>query len=455
MNMNLRGIATATPIIVAAVSVPLQMPLHAQSFGMAKTKVTLQRKLPALTQLPANTIQVRVTTINPINAEITRDLQAQLATELVKDDPKLQETDANPAILIVGEVTSFSPPQRTVGQRAASTTSMIASEGQVNTQNYVRVAGGVSIAFQVKTSAGAVLVSDNIAVNYDQEFDVPNNAPSGGLMGGMTGSVTSGLDRFHHKSNSTEGGDDKPPTDAELRQKLVVMAVNRMAAHVVNTNESITAFLAKDKGAIDEGDKAAEAGLWERALESFETAPALPKKEEDAYRLYNIGVADEALGYAAQDPKSAMKLLDDAAINYGKAIDDKPSEKYFLDPQKRIETAIDHYRKLQQEQAAAGAPPPAPAPAPVSAPVASRSLQQGSASPAAATTPAHPVTNQQVIAMVRAGMDDDTVVQTVKAAKAVNFDLTPTGRKHLADSGVDAAVINAMKARAIQDLATQ
>lgn len=57
--------------------------------------------------------------------------------------------------------------------------------------------------------------------------------------------------------------------------------------------------------------------------------------------------------------------------------------------------------------------------------------------------------------MVRAGMDDDTVVQTVKAAKAVNFDLTPTGRKHLADSGVDAAVINAMKARAIQDLATQ
>jgi len=55
----------------------------------------------------------------------------------------------------------------------------------------------------------------------------------------------------------------------------------------------------------------------------------MSKKEEDAYRLYNIGVANEALGYAAEDPKSAMKFLDEAAINYGKAVDDKPSEKVF------------------------------------------------------------------------------------------------------------------------------
>jgi len=27
-----------------------------------------------------------------------------------------------------------------------------------------------------------------------------------------------------------------------------------------------------------------------------------------------------------------MKFLDEAAINYGKAVDDKPSEKYFLEP---------------------------------------------------------------------------------------------------------------------------
>ena len=48
-----------------------------------------------------------------------------------------------------------------------------------------------------------------------------------------------------------------------------------------------------------------------------------------------------------------MKYLDQAAINYGKAIDAKPAEKYFLEPQKRIETAIAHYKQLEQENEAA------------------------------------------------------------------------------------------------------
>ena len=46
-----------------------------------------------------------------------------------------------------------------------------------------------------------------------------------------------------------------------------------------------------------------------------------------------------------------MKYLDQAAINYGKAIDARPAEKYFVDPQKRIETAIAHYKELDQERA--------------------------------------------------------------------------------------------------------
>ena len=71
---------------------------------------------------------------------------------------------------------------------------------------------------------------------------------------------------------------------------------------------------------------------------------------EDAYRLYNVGVAYEALAYQAEDETTAMKFLDEAAINYGKAIDAKPAEKYFLEPQKRIETAIEHYKKLEDQK---------------------------------------------------------------------------------------------------------
>ncbi len=109
-------------------------------------------------------------------------------------------------------------------------------------------------------------------------------------------------------------------------------------------------LLARKDGPLEEGDKDAMTGLWERALETYETAPPFPKQEDDAYRLYDIGVAYEALAYQAEDQKAAMKYLDQAAINYGKAIDAKPDEKYFVEPQKRIETAIAHYKELDLEK---------------------------------------------------------------------------------------------------------
>lgn len=440
MNLRVVGVPTALALVLAAA------PVHAQSFGMAKVKVTLDRKLPALTHLPANTIQVNVTSASGMGADVAGDLGPQLSAELLKDNPQLQQAASNPAVTITAQVTNYAPPQRAVVTGAAPAADILASRGQVQTENYLRITGSLNLAFQVKTSAGANVVSDNIAVSYDQQFNVAGQntaSPSGGMFGSVAGSAVNAFHR-HNNSNNSGGADaDKPPTDAELRQALMTKAVKQMAAHVVNTDESIDVYLAKDKS-FDDGDKAAVAGLWERALETFETAQPLPRKEDDAYRLYNIGVADEALGYAAQDPKAAMKLLDDAAIQYGKAIDAKPDEKYFLEPQKRIETAIEHYRKLQQEQtAAAAAPPPAAAPAPAPD---SRGLQ------AASTGGGKPLTNQQVIAMVRAGMDDDTVTQTVKNAKAVDFDLTAAGRKHLTDGGVSTAVVNAMKARAMQDL---
>lgn len=87
------------------------------------------------------------------------------------------------------------------------------------------------------------------------------------------------------------------------------------------------------------------------------------QKPDEAYRLYNLGVAYEARGYksaAEGDPKAAKKFFEEASINYGKAIDDKTEEKYFLEPQNRIETALAHYKKLESIAAAESAPASAP-----------------------------------------------------------------------------------------------
>src|ERR1017187_563532 len=338
--------------IAACLSIGLlaAAPAGAQSFGSAKEKVTLLRKLPALVHLPGDSIEVRVTG-RPDQADLARDLQSMLEAELTKDDPRLRVAEHGASAIISCRITDFSHPQPTVTTRP----SLAVGKNAPKTQNYLRVTGSLSLAFQTRSASGAELSSDNVTAKYDREFDSSGNSTSEGVKGTMTSAwkrVTGGA-----------GSEDlNPPTDPELRALLINRAVERIAAHIVNTSETVEVYLAKQRGALDEGDKQATAGLWERALETFETAKPDPKPAEDAYRLYNTGVAYEALAYKAEDPKAAMKFLDEAAIDYGKAIDSRPGEKYFLEPQRRIEDAIAHYRQLEEQRhpthAAAGAGTP-------------------------------------------------------------------------------------------------
>jgi len=145
---------------------------------------------------------------------------------------------------------------------------------------------------------------------------------------------------------------------------------------------------------------------------------------QDAYRLYNLGVVNEALGYQAEDVTQARKYLQEASIDYGKAIDAKPDEKYFLQPQTRIDTALAYYKPLGDQATA-------------SAQVAS-----------AAKTPAADVlTNADVIAMVAAKLDQANIIDTIKTS-SVNFDLSAKGQIDLAKGNVNGTIIQVMKQKA-------
>jgi tetratricopeptide (TPR) repeat protein len=382
--------------------------------------VYLQRKLPALVRLNGGTFRVKVSG-RENQVDLSRDLGAQLETELMKDDFHFRADEMNPSIVISCQITDYSHPQPTVTQRP----NLAAGKNGSKTLPYLRVTGSLSVAFQARTG-NQTLASNNITAKYDEEFDSAGNDASHGVLGTMSST-------WHRITGGASSEDLNPPTEPELRSKLLTEAVHQIAQHLVNTNETVEVYLAKGKKALDEGDKQAEAGLWQRALETYETAPPMPKPVEDAYRLYDIGVAYEALAYAAEDEKSAMRFLDEAAINYGKAIDAKPAEKYFLEPQKRIETAIAHYKELEEQRHPKVVVESAPA-------------TKVDASSKATTAKA--LTNAQVIAMVKSGMEDDTVAQAIRVAKTSNFDLTAGGQQQLTSSGVSTRVVAAMKARA-------
>jgi len=403
-----------------AAAATLSVPAAGQGFGASKEKVTLHRKLPAVIHLPGDTIKVIVNSADTEeNGTLPYDFQALLETELLKDDPNLREDD-NPAAEIICQITEYSHPDpeytNKLAPAAALGGSQIASIAKAGIVE--RITGKLNVSFQAKDANGHTLISDNIESTYDREFDSAGNSTAHGVLGQVTGSLA------HAKGGAKS--EDGPPTPAELRSHLIIDAVQQIAEHVVNSDESIDVLLARKDGPLEEGDKAAETGLWERALETFETAPAFPKPDEDAYRLYNIGVAYEALAYEADDEKAAMKYLDQAAINYGKAIDAKPTEKYFIEPQKRIETAIAHYKALdrQHEQA-------------------ERAKTEGGS-----PTEVKGLTNIQVIAMLKSGMDEATVIQAIRGAGALNFDLSAAGQKDLIAGGVSAHLLAEMKTQA-------
>jgi hypothetical protein len=405
-------------VVVAALGVALPGIPDGPGFGTAKTKVYLHRKLPALVRLNGGSFRVKVSG-RENQVDLTRDLGAQLTTELMKNDRSFREDEVNPSIVISCQITDYSHPQPTVTQR----TNLGAGKNGPKTLPYLRVTGALSVAFQAH-AGGQTLAANNVTAKYDEEFDSNGNDASHGVMGTMKSA-------WHRVTGSASSEDLNPPTEPELRAKLLTQAVKQVAQHLVTTNETVEVLLAKGKK-LEEGNKQAEAGLWQRALETYETAPQMTKPTDDAYRLYDIGVAYEALAYSAEDEKSAMKFLDEAAINYGKAIDDKPAEKYFLEPQKRIETAIAHYRELEEQRR----------------PHVAAAEAVSVSKPAATAAQVKGLTNAQVVAMVKSGMEDDTIVQAVKAAKSATFDLSTGAQQELASNGVSAPVIAAMKARA-------
>jgi hypothetical protein len=177
------------------------------------------------------------------------------------------------------------------------------------------------------------------------------------------------------------------------------------------------------------------------------------QKEEDAYRLYNIGVMNEALAYEAEDVKKARTYLQEASIDYGKAIDAKPTEKYFLQPQTRIDTALAHYKIIGDQTNAAKVATvntevskPAAPPATTTKTAALPTPSAKTATPSA--PPADALTNDQVIAMVQAKLDEANILDNIRHASAVDFDLSVAGQVNLSKNGVNGQILMAMKQRA-------
>jgi hypothetical protein len=212
-----------------------------------------------------------------------------------------------------------------------------------------KVDGHLAVTYQARTRAGKFVDAEPIDVKYGHEFNQVTGAIS------ETKKILGKIPLPGAKHKDDEGADE-PHTMEDILQILVERTAQHVAARLVNTNERVEILLAR--GALEQNNRNAEAGQWTKFVEELETMPPLPHLEDDAYRLYNIGVGDEALGYKADSPASARRYFEQAVMQYRKAGEANPRETHFIEPVNRIEIALEHYRQLAPPPSApaAGAP---------------------------------------------------------------------------------------------------
>jgi hypothetical protein len=315
--------------------------LPGQGFGKLKKTIVLERKLPAAVTLPGNAFDVKVTAEKPQDpcGKLAADrLQSMVETNLIRFNSQLELNPDKPDTVIGLRVQICNA----VAKPEYNTLLSGKSKGQQQPSG-VKVNGRLEMRYEARTRAGRFVDVEPIDVKYDHEFDQVSNTIS------EAKKILGKIPRPGARRKNDEG-EDEPRTMEDVVEILVDRAAQRVAARLVNTNERVEIMLAR--GALDQNNRYADAGQWTRFVEELETMPPLPHLEDDAYRLYNIGVGDEALGYKADSPASARRYFEQAVIQYRKAGEANPQEKYFIEPVNRIEIALEHYKQLT--------PPPAP-----------------------------------------------------------------------------------------------
>ncbi len=302
------------------------------------TKLVLQRKLPAAVKLPGSSFAVKTTAERPADTfqKLAADkLQSTVETTLVRFNTQLQLNPEKPDVLITAKVLEC-----TADAATEYSTALTGKNKGTQQPSGVKVHGRLVVTYQAHTRVGGFLDAQPIDIKYDHDFNNLNGAIT------ETKKVFSKIPHPGRKREEEEDADE-PHNKEDVVQLLVDRVTQRIAARLVNTNEQVEVFLARG-GALTDANRYAEAGQWTKYVETLETMPPFPSAEDDSYRLYDIGVGNEALGYKAETPSSAKSYFEKAVIDYRKAGEANPHERYFIEPVNRIEIALEHYKSLSQ-----------------------------------------------------------------------------------------------------------
>ena len=413
-----RWLVAALMVVIGASSA---RPVDAQfrkGFPPTTKEVFLNRKRAPKVYLMGTTIRVEGLAQNPALADAAKQIGTVLEAELTSHDSRLVPVRDKPQTAIAVTLVQIDTGRVNETRKETVTKQTGTKNGKPvygpveEYHTYVVVTGKVSATYQVRdTTTGAILDSDTLSPEYRQDF---------------------------------LNGVGAPDTDV-VRLELLKAIGDSIVTRVTPTYERVKVLLARPNDEIDDINNLAQRNLWDRNLERLMATKALLDPKKEAYRQYNLGVANEALAYAAQELTTSKRLLEEASGYYNRAIEGKPDEKYFSEPQTRIAEAIAGYTTLHEmitkyeEMRKATATAAATSPPPTGG---TRAL-----TPSSTTPPSTAWNNAAIIGLKNKGLDDANLIEAIKLADSVAFDFSPNGLGDLLTAKISNPVISAMRAK--------
>jgi hypothetical protein len=249
---------------------------------------------------------------------------------------------------------------------------------------------------------------------------------------------------YHSEELLSSGG----PSDEAVENALIDNVARTAAARVSPGREAVRALLARSD-AVDRSNDVAKARRWDEWLETLMALKPHRDARQDAYRVHNIAVANEARAYDAEDMSAALDAIRQARRLAEQFVAARPDEKYFVEARDRIDDSARGYERLaaMYDALSGTASTPDVQPPPDPPPAAPRPAATPPEPAAPASSGVRPMTNRDVLDLFAIGVAPDNVIAAIQQAPQTAFDVSGAGLKALESAKVPARVIAAMRAR--------
>jgi len=397
----------------------------AQGFGISKIESSLYYKRPPKIYLITPTIFAQFYSKASFDPNLPGRMRDLLATIVRAKSPRLKLVSNNAETVITGTITAVDSSSNwetltrseyreigshTVHNDQTNTDETVTDYGYVNVSyNALVVYGQLSFEYEIRdVKSGLVLDSDKQTLYYKKDFEEGRGAPDA----------------------------------KEVYQSLAERTVGYISERFVSGKEWVKVLL--PKGKLKSASELFKQGLLDQSLDVLNATPVFKSSKDDAYRLYSLGVADEAKAFTFDDPVLTKQYLEQAISRYKQATQLKPKEDNFWGPLHRAEISlyeyqrlIDHMRRIEERKKRLLEDPAIARTDQTTQP----DLPQDKSGPPSFII----ITNDTIVDWVKNGVSEDYILASIKHSVANGFDLSPGARAKLIQAGVKNRIINAMQ----------